>query len=317
MDLKTATPVEVDTVLYRLYREEGTAKHDVGVAHDSLHYAAGDKRERSKYAGLPMWKMTTEEALAAATEIAKGKYYDATQAQKAISQYNDAVVALDKVRDAMKPLNAEFRRRPWTRAFLVQNAGGHVHSSMSCSTCFPTTWYAWMVDYSGKDETEIVEAAGEAACTICYPSAPVDVLKRPTRMFGPDQIAAQAARDERAAAKAVRDAKKIAKGLTPDGSEFVVTYTEQHAPGWERDRDGKQVHVYRDRTRNEFFKTEQSAVQWVVQYALWNGWEDDKAEGFRQVIEAVATKHGKSVEQVTEEIKAKMVAKAKRDSRGY
>lgn len=314
MDLSTQTPVEIDTELARLYGQQIDAGLAYNRALDGVHYAADDQYH-ARYNSRSGWKMTSDEAIDAASQVANGETYKASQAQRALDSLNIAESKVAEISMAMAPLNAEFNRRRWTRAFLVQANNGHVHSSMGCSTCFDTTQYAWMFEYSGQDESEIVEAAGEKACTICYPSAPVDVLKRPTKMFGPDQIAAKVAREERAAAKVARDAKKIAKGLTADGSEFVVHYTEKNAGGHERDADGKSIYVRRDRARREFFKTEQSAVQWVVQNVTWNGWNTDEADGFRQVIEAVATKHGKSVEAVTEEILAKVAAKAKRDSR--
>ena len=110
----------------------------------------------------------------------------------------------------IRTLAQEYTRRGgWTRAFLVNNSNGHVHSSTSCSTCFETTQYAWLTDYSGANEEAIVADAGVRACTVCYPSAPVDVLKRETKMFTPDEIAAQQAREERAAAKAAREAATV------------------------------------------------------------------------------------------------------------
>ena len=101
------------------------------------------------------------------------------------------------------------RRGRWTRAFLVNNSNGHVHRWMGCSTCFPSTQYVWMTDFSAKDEAEIVEAAGERACTVCYPSAPVEVLSRPTQMFTPDEVEKQRAREEREAKKAAKAAAEI------------------------------------------------------------------------------------------------------------
>lgn len=101
------------------------------------------------------------------------------------------------------------RRGGWTRAFLVNNSGGHVHRSLTCSTTYPTTQWLWLPDYSGHDEGEIVEAAGERACTVCYPSAPVEVLSRPTRIFTPDEIEAAKQREQRAAQKAAREAASI------------------------------------------------------------------------------------------------------------
>lgn len=108
------------------------------------------------------------------------------------------------------PLNAEFvRRGGWTRAFLVNNSNGHVHSSRGCSTCFVTTEFAWLTEYSGGTEAAIVADAGQRACTVCYPSAPAEVLNRPTRIFTKDEKAAAAARAEKAAAKAAKDALQV------------------------------------------------------------------------------------------------------------
>ncbi len=111
---------------------------------------------------------------------------------------------LFKVGNQILDLDAIYDQDPWTRAFLVIASNGHVHSSMDCSTCFPTTRYNWLVQYSNDDEKTIVEDAGQDACTICYPSAPADVLNRPSRIVTADKIA-------KAAAKAERDAKREAK----------------------------------------------------------------------------------------------------------
>jgi hypothetical protein len=314
MDLSTQTPVEIDTELARLYYESADASFKSAQAANHLHYAADDEYN-TRYNPRSGWKMSHVEVVETVTVMAQGQTYKATEAQRALDAYNAAHQKVEEIREAMVPFHAEYRRRPWSRAFLVQNNNGHVHSSMECSTCFDTTQYAWMVEYSGKPESEIVEAAGEAACTVCYPSAPVDVLKRPTKMFGPDQIAAQKARQEREEAKAARLAKKIEKGLTADGSEFTVSYVEKNAPQWKRGADGRDVHTYGDRVKTEFFKTEQAAVQWVVQYVTWHGWNGDEAYGFQQVIEAVAAKHGQTYEQAKTMIVAKVAAKAKRDSR--
>ena len=119
----------------------------------------------------------------------------------------------------MAPLNEIYKLHNWNRAFLVQNNGGHVHKTMHCNTCFPTTQFGWLVDYSADSETTIVEAAGNTACTVCYPSAPADVLNRPSTIVTADKIA-------KAEAKAERDAKKaekIAKRPTADGSELIVS----------------------------------------------------------------------------------------------
>lgn len=84
---------------------------------------------------------------------------------------------------------------------------------MSCSTCFPTTQFGWVTEFSGKDEAEIVAAAGEGACTVCYPSAPV--LPGTRTIWHADDVAAQAARAERQVKAEAAAAKKAANTIEP------------------------------------------------------------------------------------------------------
>jgi hypothetical protein len=124
--------------------------------------------------------------------------------------YLDHKESADSVFEEIQVLDEEWvRRGRWTRAFLVGNTNGHVHSSMHCSTCYDTTEFIWLTEYSDHAEDEIVSDAGERACTVCYPTAPVDVLSRATKIFSPTEKAAQQAREERAAAKAERLAAMI------------------------------------------------------------------------------------------------------------
>jgi hypothetical protein len=43
---------------------------------------------------------------------------------------------------------------------------------MDCSTCHPTTEFAWLIDLSGKSSKAMVAQWGDEACTICFPEAP-------------------------------------------------------------------------------------------------------------------------------------------------
>lgn len=117
----------------------------------------------------------------------------------------------------IRPLDDEYRRRPWSRFFLVTNGNGHVHSSMSCSTCYPTTTYAWLPELSGKSESEAVEEWGERMCTTCFPSAPVDPNYRcPARVD-------REARAERERKSRERQAKRDARAISnPDGSPLRI-----------------------------------------------------------------------------------------------
>ena len=300
MNLTTATPLEIDTALYALYLQQDKAEQRVESAKLRIHQMADSKKVYTRWGSQSFtWSQTFGDAVAKVTTIAAtDNSYVGNNARNALEALDKAEATVSDLLEEANDYNDEYRRRPWTRAFLVQASNGHVHSSMSCSTCFPTTRYAWMVDYAGKDESEIVEAAGEAACTICYPSAPVGVLSRPTRMFGPQQLAAQAARDKRAEATA----KKIAKGLTADGSPLVVN------TGLTRFR--------------ETFKTEQAASQWVVgqladaeRFPQYYSIDTDMQDGIDQVLYAIAAKHDMTMEELRADIDRKVVAKLKRD--GY
>ena len=159
-----------------------------------------------------------------------------------IQKYKDKVAKLNqeyaKIQAEIKKLDAIYDQDPWTRAFLVINSNGHVHSSMDCNTCFPTTRYNWLVQYSNDDEKTIVEDAGQDACTVCYPSAPAEVLNRPSRIVTADKIAKAQAKAERDAKREAKIAKEKANAPTKSG-EFLYF------------KDGKYTEV---------IKTERSAV---------------------------------------------------------
>lgn len=63
----------------------------------------------------------------------------------------------------------------WSRFFVVTSSNGHIHSSMACSTCRPTTTFGWLPELSGKDQAEAIAffgPAAEALCSVCFPDAP-------------------------------------------------------------------------------------------------------------------------------------------------
>jgi hypothetical protein len=151
-DLTTLTPVEVDTFLSANWQEQSrfvtyirsTEKH---LESDRARYV---KRHGSAE-GFEDW-------------------YYVRDSLKHAARYRAKLVEL---RDAARPYEDEYVRRGcWRRYFLVTNSNGHVHRGMDCSTCYPTTTYAWLVDLADCDETAMVEEYGTKACTICFPDAP-------------------------------------------------------------------------------------------------------------------------------------------------
>lgn len=63
----------------------------------------------------------------------------------------------------------------WTRFFLVE----HIHNSRSCHTLRPTTRIGWLPSVSGLTEAEAVKEHGATLCTVCFPSAPVELTTKP------------------------------------------------------------------------------------------------------------------------------------------
>ena len=169
-----STPVEIDTKLAEIYGR----RHNLAMRRHSLLAAAKTAFRENRRIEL------------------------LAQAEALLAQI--AEIDIEKL-----PLEAQYTG--WTRAFVVPE--GHVHSSMNCSTCYPTTVFGWVTELSDHTEAEIIEAAGSRACTVCYPSAPVDAPAG--RIFHETEIAAQAAREERAAKKAAADAKKAANAVGP------------------------------------------------------------------------------------------------------
>ena len=201
MNITTATPKEIDFKISEIYDRFYKALGEANVARG---YLASTLRFPPK-PGTPQYRVD--------------QHNESVAKYEAMIEERDAIATAILAETA--PYDAEFRARGgWTRAFLVTNAGGHVHNTMRCSSCFATTQFAWLPEYSGDSEEIMVEDAGESCCTICFPSAPVDVLNRPSKIELPER---KAARLEREKAKAERDAKKLATGiLTPEGEEVRI-----------------------------------------------------------------------------------------------
>lgn len=294
MNTTTATPAQIDTRIAEIQELQASARLTIARYTSELHRAAGDTHTRvdNDYG----WGMDFDQALALAAGTPTA------------NTINECLTALADLDTEMRPLVAEYRRRGgWTRAYLVANADGHVHSTMNCQTCNrgkDSTRFEWLTGFSGATEADIVDAAGWRACTSCFPTAPLgDERSLPTRMFSQAERDVQAAREARDAAKAKRDADRIAKALTADGSEFTVR--------WEAN----------GRTNRESFKTAKAAMQWVVQYKAWNQmWRgqpqsDERVDAYAEVMAALAEKNGVPLAEVEAEVEKKVAAKMKRDSR--
>jgi len=198
---------------------------------------------------------------------------------------------------AARPLDQEYKRRGgWTRAWLVLASGGHVHRTTECRTCFPTTKFAWLTQLSGQDEIDIVDQAGEAACTECYPSAPVDIRNRPSRIKTPEQLVREAEKAERAKAKA-------AKAITaPDGTPLRTKgYGEISIEFTARRSYAEALTYARYLARADIVRHRDTIA--------------DYREDAQLILAALAAKHGRTEDDLQTELAAKVEARWTREYR--
>lgn len=199
MDVATATPAQVDTEIARLNSE---IQHNQAQAQVALTTIERIDEVQGTYEANYPWNSQEKRDEA---EALIGK----------ISVLNSALFA------QRQPLINRYNEERWTRYFLVVNSNGHVHSSTSCDTCFITTEYAWLTEHSGMTPEALVEEAGEQACTVCFPWAPVDVLQRESRLETPERKARREEKERLAAEKA-------AKAVVVEGYTNYAGRARQH-----------------------------------------------------------------------------------------
>lgn len=283
-DLTTKTPVEIDTKLAELDYER------FGHMIDAANY---DKAKKSMLERM--------ERAAKSAQAYNRRWVESGDAQKEVDTYDrkiaESKAKVEELAAKMSVYDDEFNRRGgWTRAFFVANAGGHVHSSMNCSTCYPTTRFQWLTSYSGKDENEIVGDAGQRACTVCYSSAPVDLLRRPSKINDPEK---EAARKEREEKKAAKDAAAAAKAIAnPDGTPLVIN-------GWKQ----KTERAAEIEAVSNFVDSEVAKIK--PDYFPNKTYLAEKERDAERVLVALAHKHGTTVDDERARLAPKIAKKVK------
>jgi hypothetical protein len=189
VNITTATPVEIDTHIVKIKMAVN------GLMNQFKHQ---ERILQSEY--------STEQ--------------DRVNAQVAVKELAEQHYKLDA---ELLTLSVEFGRRGgWERYYLVQNTGGHVHTSMGCDTCFDDTDFGWLTQFSGTSHEAMGRLSGMGACARCFPGLPAEIMtaKRDLRIDTPERIAARNKREEEKAAKA---AKAAAKAITnPDGTPLEM-----------------------------------------------------------------------------------------------
>jgi hypothetical protein len=213
MDLTAMTPVEIDTVLAEMWYEQQVVK---------MRIARYQRAEAETYATIQKIKNGVR-------LVQYRTVLDGVELVEQLSLLNENIEAYKAELAALKtkslPYENEYvARGGWNRVFLAKSVNGHAHNGQDCSTCHNgeyRTQFAWLVQYSGQDEAEIVADAGERACTTCYPTAPVDA--KGTKMFTPDEVEAQKAREEREAERARKTKEAADKSITtPEGDKLYA-----------------------------------------------------------------------------------------------
>lgn len=190
-----ALAVETDTKLLDEYIELNRTSRGIESVLNVLHDLAGHRRQyRNGHSAIwvrlvkrvddtgrdtsyttPVagWEaVETVEKLAAASETTD---WNRRKAAEALDKRHELRTRKDHIQARIDALNATWEANGrWSRFFLVTNSNGHIHSSMGCSTCRPSTNYAFLVEMSGMSEAEAVEAQGPVLCSKCFPSAPVE-----------------------------------------------------------------------------------------------------------------------------------------------
>lgn len=230
---------------------------------------------------------------------------------------------LDALTDEAAPYESEYARRGgWSRYFRVITSGeGHVHASMACHSCYPTTIYNWLPTLSGKGEDEAVDEYGSEMCSHCFPGVTSHPRYQSRGRLAEEAAAARAI--ERAEREAIKAAKAIA---SPDGTPLRI--------GGGRFPETIRTEVTAQRTlidrivtlRSEL--TEEQRARRVAEHAahgygrpadeyaaILKSNAESVEEDIQRLLGALAHKRGSTPEAVAAEIEAKVAAKVRRVER--
>jgi hypothetical protein len=309
VNLTTATPVEIDTVLSQIWDREASAQMRIAnyKRGESEIYATIEKiksgarlvQYRTALDGIELMEKL---ALLGRHIVAEGNKLAAAQAE------------------ALPYENEYVRRGGWNRVFLAKSHGGHAHNGQECSTCHNgeyRTQFAWLVRYSGQDEDTIVADAGKRACTTCYPSAPVNA--KGTKMFTPDEEEAQRAREEREAERARKAREAADKSITtPEGEKL---YAGKDHDSWDVCKTLRTAEIAATDALLDFLldQTRQNDPEWA-HYFERKSYARHQMENTRHawyLIRAIANKKGLTFQEVFETHEKKAQAKQRKIEREW
>jgi uncharacterized protein (DUF2249 family) len=309
VNLTTATPVEIDTVLAPIWEREASAQSRI------VNYK---RREAEIFTTIEKIKRG-EKVLRVTTAM------DGIELMEDLARIGRFIVAegnkLAAAEAEAAPYEAEYTRRGgWNRVFLATSSNGHAHNGTECSTCHNgqyRTAFAWLIRYSGKPEAEIVADAGKRACTTCYPSAPANA--KGTKMFTPDEEVAQRAREEREAERARKAREAADKGITtPEGEKL---YAGKDHDSWDVCKTLRTAEIAATDALLDFLldQARENDPEWA-HYFERKSYAQHQMENTRHawyLLRAIANKKGLTFQEVFETHEKKAQAKQRKIEREW
>jgi len=159
--LTTQTPAAIDGQIFANLQEAWAAEAQSERHLLSLHNLVGDKKVygwgRGERQGR--WQFSAAEVLDKAAEIVARQVNDRfhVETTEQLQTYRTQLDSITALGEANRILEAEYTRGvAGTRAYLVDNANGHVHNNTRCFQLepgFSATQFHWLTELSGRDET--------------------------------------------------------------------------------------------------------------------------------------------------------------------
>jgi hypothetical protein len=296
VNLTTATPVEIDTALYAAYVKTADLTAQQQRARQLIN-VIDDTEPGSRDSRLPSRSPERRAELVGEIEALQERIQEILQGE-------------------IYPREAKYHSRRWTRYYLVDNTNGHVHKDQDCKTCFPDTRYAWLVEHSGMTAEDLVELAGEKACTVCFPWAPADTLKRKSRLEAPERKAARLEREAEQARKAKEAADKNI--TTPEGEKL---YAGKDHDSWDVCKTLRTAEIAATDALLEFLldQARENDPEWA-HYFERRSYAQRQMENTRHawyLIRAIANKKGLTFQEVFETHEKKAQAKHRKIEREW
>lgn len=189
MNLATATPVEIDTVIAELEEQAWKQASLAADALRTLHYAVGDR-----LTGRTSWKMSDDQAIQRAQLLlddprpgfVKFGGSNDDKVQKSLDTITRAAVERSALYREINIHEEEFRRRGgWSRFHQLRStANARLHASRFCSGLHRSNPgdLGWHPELSGKSEAEAVTELGPVMCSKCFRSAPTEWKQDPASL---------------------------------------------------------------------------------------------------------------------------------------